>query len=75
MAQSRCMKCDSTQFEVVHAHNLEGTTRAILFVQCMNCGAVVGALDFLNLSVKAESVKNDLRMMAEKLFDRINDTR
>jgi len=73
MAQSQCIKCGSTQFEVVHANNLEGTTRAVLFVQCTDCGSVVGVLDFLNVSVKAERLKNDLRAMIEKLVDRIND--
>ena len=73
MAQSRCINCGSTQFEVVHANNLEGTTRAVLFVQCTDCGSVVGVLDFLNISVKAERVKNDLGIMVEKLVNRIND--
>ena len=75
MAQSRCIKCGGKEFEVVHANNLEGTTRAVLFVQCTDCGSVVGVLDFLNVSVKAERVKNDLRIMAEKLVDRINDAK
>ena len=75
MAQSRCIKCGGSQFEVVHANNLEGTTRAVLFVQCADCGAVVGVLDFLNISVKAERVRNDLRSMVEKLLDRINDAK
>lgn len=75
MAQSRCIKCGGSKFEVVHANNLEGTTRAVLFVQCIDCGSVVGVLDFLNLSVKAERVKNDLRIMVEKLVNRINDNR
>ena len=73
MAQSCCIKCGGTHFEAIHANNLEGTTRAILFVQCTNCGTVVGVLDFLNVSVKAERVKNDLRTLAEKLLDRVKD--
>ncbi|MDQ7092684.1 hypothetical protein REC12_03700 [Desulfosporosinus sp. PR] len=72
MAQSRCSKCGSDKFEVVHANNLEGTTRAVLFVQCAECGSVVGALDFLNLSVKAERVKNDFQLMMERLLDRLS---
>jgi len=74
MAQSSCIKCGNTQFEVVHANNLEGTTRAVLFVQCTNCGAVAGVLDFLNVSVRAERLKNDLRILAEKLLDRVKDS-
>lgn len=73
MAQSCCIKCGDTHFEAIHANNLEGTTRAILFVQCTNCGTVVGVLDFLNVSVKAERVKNDLRTLAETLLDRVKD--
>ncbi|GAB6152841.1 hypothetical protein JCM17380_15910 [Desulfosporosinus burensis] len=75
MAQSCCIKCGCTQFEAVHANNLEGTTRALLFVQCSDCGAVVGVLDFLNVSVQVERVKNELRTLAEKAVDRIKDKR
>lgn len=73
MAESRCIKCGKSHFEVVHANNLEGTTRAVLFVQCTNCGSVVGVLDFLNVSVKAERMKNDLRTLAEKVLERVKD--
>lgn len=73
MAQSRCLKCGGSKFEVVHANDLEGTTRSVLFVQCMECGSVVGALDFLNISVKLERVKNDLCLMVERLMDRLRD--
>ncbi|MBP1759184.1 MAG: hypothetical protein H6Q63_101 [Firmicutes bacterium] len=73
MAQSSCIKCGNNQFEVVHANDLKGTTRAVLFVQCTNCGSVVGVLDFLNVSVKAERMKNDLRTLAERVLDRIKD--
>jgi len=75
LAQSRCIKCGGQKFEVVHANNLIGTTRAVLLVQCSDCGSVVGVLDFLNLSVKAERLKNDLRIMVEKLLDRISDAK
>lgn len=71
MAQSRCMKCGGSKFEAVHANNLEGTTRAVLFVQCTECGSVIGVIDFLNISVKAEHIKNDLRTMMENLVERI----
>lgn len=71
MAKSCCIKCGGNQFEVVNANNLEGSTRALLFVQCSDCGAVVGVLDYLNVSVQAERVKNDLRTLAEKVLDRM----
>lgn len=73
MAQSRCIKCGNSQFEVVRANNLVGTPRDVLFVQCTNCGSVIGVIDLLNVSVKAERVKNDLRTLADKLLDRVKD--
>ncbi|WP_088228090.1 hypothetical protein [Desulfosporosinus sp. FKB] len=72
MAQSRCLKCGGQKFEAVFANNLEGTTRAVLFIQCVECGSVVGALDFLNISVKAARVKNDLQITIERLLSRLN---
>jgi hypothetical protein len=75
MAQSRCIKCGNAQFEVVHANNLEGTVRPVLFVQCSDCGTVVGVLDFLNVSVQVDRVKNELRTLAEKVVDQIKDKR
>lgn len=74
MAKSSCMKCGNNQFEVVHANDLQGTTRAVLFVQCTYCGSVVGVLDFLNVSVKAERMKNDLRTLAEKILVHIKES-
>lgn len=73
MAKSCCMKCEGTQFEVVDANNLAGSTRAMLFIQCSDCGSVAGVLDVLNVSVQAERVKKDLRTLAEKALDRIKE--
>lgn len=73
MGRSCCIKCGGTQFEVVEANNLTGSTRALLFVQCSDCGSVVGVLDVLNVSVQAERIKKDLRTLAEKALDRIKE--
>lgn len=67
MPQSNCSRCGSHEFEVVHAQNIEGTTRAILFVQCSQCGAVVGALDFVNLGVQASHIRDEVERTIEKL--------
>lgn len=67
MAESKCSACGGSRFEVVHAHNLEGTKRAVLFVQCADCGAVVGALDFVNVGVQVNHIKEDLQRTMEKL--------
>lgn len=73
MAKSCCVKCGGIQFEVVDANKLGGTTRALLFVQCSDCGSVIGVIDSLNVSVQAERMKNDLRILAERVLDRIKE--
>ena len=45
MAESKCLNCGNTQFEVKVA-TPEGSNFKINFVQCNNCGGVVGALEF-----------------------------
>ncbi|MHB1654283.1 MAG: hypothetical protein ACYCVD_17680 [Desulfitobacteriaceae bacterium] len=72
MAQSKCAACGGTRFEAVHAHNLEGTQRTLLFVQCAECGAVISALDFVNVGVQANRFKEDLRRMVDKLRDQLD---
>lgn len=67
MAQSKCPACGGIRFEMVHANNVEGTNRAVLFVQCAECGVVVGALDFVNFGVQAVRVKDDLARMMERV--------
>lgn len=74
MARSKCASCGSQEFEVVHATNLKGSERSLLFVQCSACGTVIGVLDFVNLSVQVNNIKEDLRRTAEKLraqFERL----
>lgn len=72
MAESKCPRCDSRHFEVVHANNLQGTNRTILFVQCANCGSVVGVLDFINIGLQVNDLKNDFDRAVERLRMRFN---
>jgi len=67
MAESKCPSCRSTRFEVVHAPNVEGSKRAILFVQCAECGAVLGTLDFVNLGVQVKDLKENIHRLAERI--------
>ena len=46
MAQSKCVKCESTRFEMKDSPAMGGTDFVWLFVQCAECGGVVGVVDF-----------------------------
>lgn len=72
MAQSNCLKCGGHNFEMVHANNLEGSKRSVLFVQCAECGAVIGVLDFVNVGVQVAQAKDDLQRMVDKLRGRLD---
>jgi uncharacterized Zn finger protein len=45
MAQSTCVKCGNTQFEVMAVPSIAGSDYQWAFVQCANCGGVAGVLD------------------------------
>jgi uncharacterized Zn finger protein len=51
MAVSSCPKCHKTEFELAEKQLRGGgyTTNA-LFVQCASCGAVLGVLDYFNVT-------------------------
>ena len=67
VAQSKCATCGSGRFEAVHAQNLEGTKRAIIFIQCAECGAVIGVLDLVNVGIQVNQVKEDWLRLIERL--------
>jgi uncharacterized Zn finger protein len=48
MASSTCTKCGSTSFEVKENSPM-GSNFRIMFVQCSNCGGVVGTMDYFNI--------------------------
>ncbi len=73
MAKSNCLKCGGQSFEMVHANNLEGSKRSVLFVQCAECGAVIGVLDFVNVGVQAAQARDDFQRMVDKLRSRFSD--
>ena len=55
MAQSKCIKCDSTQFELVQ-HSPSKSTFKLVFTQCAKCGGVVGVTEFYNIGDKLEKL-------------------
>lgn len=66
MAESNCPRCGERRFEMVHAQ-IEGTSRSVLFVQCAECGAVVGALDFVNFGLQATSMRENIYRFADRV--------
>jgi DNA-directed RNA polymerase subunit RPC12/RpoP len=48
MAQFKCLKCDSTSFELVE-RTPSGSDYLLNLIQCSRCGGVVGVLDSYNI--------------------------
>lgn len=48
MAMPTCVKCGKTSFELREATPSNSDYR-VNFVQCSNCGGVIGVLDFYNI--------------------------
>lgn len=47
MAQSTCIKCGSNTFEMVEREPRKSAIKCN-FVQCADCGGVVGVVDYYN---------------------------
>ena len=45
MTTSRCGKCGSSGFELKMTSDIKGANYAYSFIQCSNCGTVVGVVD------------------------------
>ena len=60
MAQSTCPKCESHNFEVVAAEPYNSKFK-LMFVQCSECGAVVGTLDLQNVGVLINQLSSRIR--------------
>ena len=64
MARSACPRCGETSFEAVEGKPANQEFR-IVFIQCVKCGAVVGAMDYFNigflLRCMGESIEATIR--------------
>ena len=60
MAISRCIKCDSTNFELVVKNGISGSNYKFCFIQCSSCGGVVGVTDYYNLGAALEKISAKL---------------
>lgn len=64
MGSSRCVKCDSTSFELQEA-DIAGTSFRLLFVQCASCGGVVGVHDRNNIGEMLMRQNDALKQIAQ----------
>jgi len=67
MAQSKCAKCDSTNFEVMPAKP-QGSNFEIMFIQCSECGAVIGALEANNVNTRLKQIISILGQIDQKII-------
>lgn len=70
MAISKCPKCDNTFFELVENSPAKSKYK-LSFVQCSRCGAVVGAMDYLNIGTVLNQVEEKLENI-EKSLNNVN---
>ncbi|MEN2393236.1 hypothetical protein [Pseudomonas halotolerans] len=55
MATSKCIKCDSTSFEMKEA-KITGSNFRMMFIQCSRCGGVVGVTEFMNAGAMLDRI-------------------
>lgn len=48
MAQSTCVKCGNTRFEMKEQSPVSSNYK-YLFIQCTSCGGVVGVVEYFNI--------------------------
>ena len=46
MAETKCVSCGGTKFEMVLDRSIANASRAMNFVRCAGCGAAVGVTDY-----------------------------
>lgn len=59
MATSTCPKCDNTTFEMKEGR-VQNSTFRLMFVQCKQCGAVVGVTEGFNIPVMLQKLAQKL---------------
>ena len=70
MADSRCVKCSGTRFEMVE-NQPAGSKVKVFFVQCAACGGVVGALDLYAVGDIVKRTAATVKQIAERLEVRL----
>jgi hypothetical protein len=64
MAKSSCVKCGGQSFECREVQP-EGLKYVLMFVQCADCGGVVGVMEDQSISLMLAEIKNLVLLTAE----------
>jgi hypothetical protein len=60
MAVSTCISCASTQFEA-NTTTVHGTKSQVIFIQCAQCGGVVGVMDYSKIGAALSRIATVFR--------------
>lgn len=71
MVLSKCSSCQNTIFEVVH-NEPQTSQYILLFVQCAQCGTVVGTMDYDNIGVRLNKQDAAIKIIAAALKVHVN---
>jgi hypothetical protein len=66
MSKSKCAKCENTTFEMVE-NTPEGSKFQVTFIQCAQCGTVIGVQPYENIPALLHFMKDMLVEMMQKL--------
>lgn len=66
MSQSKCAKCDHSTFEIVE-NTPEGSKFQVMFIQCAQCGTVIGVQPDENIPALLHFMKDMLVEIMQKL--------
>lgn len=69
MALSACPNCHKTEFEIAESPQLSGGgySTKVWFVQCSSCGAVVGVIDYYNLTHRMRELEAKVDQILDKI--------
>ncbi len=65
MSQSKCARCDNTTFEMIE-NTPEGSKFQLTFIQCVQCGTVIGVQSNENIPALLHFMKDMLVEMMQK---------
>jgi hypothetical protein len=64
-----CPRCYKTEFEIAESDELRGGgyRTKVWFVQCSSCGAIVGVIDYFNLTHRIR----ELEAKVDEILDKV----